>query len=136
MSKKRRKTKQEPQPKFTGIKVEPPIPNKTVNQLIEEELNRREALVKRIAALPKPKRISKTISWPRTWWDHVKQDLLPVCVKMHWPVQFDEHTYWEEISEDAGATIRQPALNTPAQELVSITLGPNADDNMALITSQ
>lgn len=105
MSKKRvvRKAKK---PQFSGVQIESDPPLKTAADLArEKQIETLRTLIQEAAKLPPATvKISHTIAWPRTWWDHVKQDLLPVWVKLRWPVQFEERVYWEEVP-DKGSVV-------------------------------
>lgn len=42
-------------------------------------------------------KVPKTICFPASWWDHVKQDLFPTWAKLRWPPAMTEVHYWEYI---------------------------------------
>ncbi len=132
MSKKRpvRKTKKSTPvaPRFSVTLTPTPHESiKTVMQLVEEEVKRREELAKRIGVVIKA-RIRRTISWPRTWWDHLKQDLFPLWVKARWPVDYEEHVYWEEVPTEQCQASVQPFPGVPA---VTGLVSGASEDNMA-----
>lgn len=45
-------------------------------------------------------RVQRTIAWPASVWQHIKQDWFPTWAKLRWPPVMQECHYWEECPED------------------------------------
>lgn len=100
-----RKPRQVRQARFSGIHIGPaPDPIPTVQQLVDAEVERRlkaaSDAAKLAAVKPSTCRMTRTVRWPSTWWQHVKEDLFPVSWKRRWPVQYSEQQWFEEVTID------------------------------------
>lgn len=112
MTKKRtRKAK----PQFSGIKLVEPETSKTELDPAKDQkiAELRELLERARQTLVVTTKQSRTISWPRTWWEHFKQDCFPIWAKVRWPVQFEERHYWEVLDTKSAAPVKVCKQNPP-----------------------
>lgn len=117
MSKKNSKNV-EAKPIFT-IKIEGYDKINTVGDLLDREIKFRQDMAEKL--LDKAFTVSRTVRWPKTWWQHVKEDLFPDWAKSKWPVEYDECTYLE-------------VLNAPADRSVGLSKHVLATDKEGNVT--
>lgn len=93
----------------------------TVEDLILAEIEQRKRLAFEAPVVPK---VVCSVKWPKTWWQHFKQDCFPAWAKERWPVQLEERS-WAEDAPKPSPTVRIyiPNATTPAGTLVALANG-------------